>query len=218
MPFLQVDWLLWFRPVPEASHPAESAIARGPALWWQMFRVYFVLGATGFGGNYQARLHREAVRHGWQSEDDLAKLLTLATLVPGGNTTNYSVQIGYRTAGLMGLLCAVVGTFLPGLTGVIALASLYDAVADNEQVGAALRGVEAAVVGLVAWVSLKMGTTRFKDRKPAWLLAVDLAIAGAVFAALLLHLSFLIAVPSGIALGLIVRLAVQRHGRTADPR
>jgi chromate transporter len=109
-----------------------NAHLRGPALWWQMFRVYALLGMTGFGGNYQARLHREALKRSWQNEDDLAKLLTLATLVPGGNTTNFAVQIGFRTAGVAGLLCAVLGTFLPGLTGVIALASLYDAVADSE--------------------------------------------------------------------------------------
>lgn len=108
---------------PTEDEPGEPRL-HGPALWWQMFRVYALLGMTGFGGNYQARLHREALRRSWQNEDDLAKLLTLATLVPGGNTTNFAVQIGFRTAGIAGLLCAVLGTFLPGPTGVIAPASL----------------------------------------------------------------------------------------------
>jgi hypothetical protein len=80
-------------------------------------------------------------------------------------------------------------------------------------VGAALRGVEAAVVALVAWVSLKMGTTRWKDRRPWWLFGIDLAIAAGVFIALLLDVSFVIAVPAGIVTGLVLRLALR--GRIA---
>ena len=156
---------------------------------------------------------RTAEQHGWLGEDELERLLTTAALVPGGNTTNFKVQVAYRTAGGAGVLVGLLATFLPGLVIVIGLSSLYDLVADSGAVAAALRGMEAAVVAMVAWVAWKMLRGRLRDRRPHWLLGVDAAITAGVLVGLLAGVGFLVMVPSGIAAGLAVRLAARRVAR-----
>ena len=70
----------------------------------------------GFGGPivHLALLEEHAVRvRRWLTADEFLELLGLTNLIPGPNSTEMAMAIGYKRAGLPGLLVAGVCFILP---------------------------------------------------------------------------------------------------------
>jgi chromate transporter len=61
-------------------------------------------------------------RRGWLDRRAFLDLLGATNLIPGPNSTEIAVHIGYRSAGLSGLLVAGASFILPSAIMVLALA------------------------------------------------------------------------------------------------
>ncbi len=65
-------------------------------------RLFLKLGTTAFGGPaaHIAMMEREVVRHRqWLAHEEFLDLLGAANFIPGPNSTEMAIHIGYRRAG-----------------------------------------------------------------------------------------------------------------------
>ena len=91
-------------------------------------RLFFQLGLVAFGGPaaHIAMMEDEVVeRRGWMSREHFLDLVGATNLIPGPNSTEMTLHVGFERRGWSGLVVAGVAFILPAalLTGT--LAALY---------------------------------------------------------------------------------------------
>jgi chromate transporter len=114
--------------------------------------LFLRLGATTFGGPaaHIAVMEEEIVRRrGWLERKEFLDLLGATNLIPGPNSTEMAIHIGYRRAGFSGLLVAGASFILPAALLVLALAWAYARYRSIPEVEAILFGVKPVVVAVV---------------------------------------------------------------------
>jgi hypothetical protein len=90
--------------------------------------LFLKLGTIGFGGPAaHIAMQRDEVvgRRGWLTEQEFLDLLGATNFIPGPNSTEMAIHIGYRRAGWPGLLVAGICFITPAALIVLALAWLY---------------------------------------------------------------------------------------------
>lgn len=133
-----------------------------------IFLTFLKMGAFAFGGVYSmlAFFERELVhRKKWLSHEDFAEGVVIGQLTPGAPIVNTGIFIGYKLKRLKGALASVVGQVLPSFIIVLVIAYLYIKYKDIALMRSILKGVGAAVVGLVASVVYSMGKKFLKNYK-----------------------------------------------------
>jgi chromate transporter len=114
--------------------------------------LFLRLGATSFGGPaaHVALMHDEVVRRrAWLGEREFLDLLSAANLIPGPNSTELAIHIGYRRAGWRGLVVAGLCFLLPAVAITGALAWAYVAYGERPTAQWLLAGVKPAVLAVV---------------------------------------------------------------------
>lgn len=147
--------------------------------------VFLKLGILGFGGPaaHIAMMEEEVVaRRGWLTRQRFLDLLGATNLIPGPNSTEMAIHLGYVRAGWSGLAVAGICFILPavGLTG--GLAWIYVHFGQLPQVEPWLLGIKPAVVAIIAVSVWRLGNKACKT----WSLG---AIGAAVLAASLLQVN-----------------------------
>jgi len=181
-----------------------EAPARGEALryWWR-------LGWTSFGGpaGQIALMHRDLVeRRRWIDEPSFLRGLNFCTLLPGPEAQQLAIYVGWRLHGTAGGIAAGALFVLPSIAILLALSAAYVVWGHLPAVVAALSGIQAAVVAIVAEAIVRIG--RRTLARPAALL-----IAAAAFLALrALGLPFPAIVAAALAAGALLRRALVRPG------
>lgn len=136
------------------SNPASTT---QPGLW-EIFWVFFRIGATSFGGGLVAYLRDALVEDKkWVNDDEFLAALEIGQTLPGLNSTNIAVIVGRQLRGPYGAVSAALGLLIPGTIMVMILGILYMRFKNDPQVAAILAGVAAAAVGLLLQVTLKIG-------------------------------------------------------------
>ncbi len=124
----------------------------------QLFRVFFYMGATSFGGGVVAYLREHLVhRQKWLNDDEFIAALEIGETVPGLISINVSVIVGNHLRGLRGAIAAIIGMTIPGAVAIAILGVLYSHFRSDPEVKALLAGVSAAAVGLIFAVTLQIG-------------------------------------------------------------
>ena len=126
----------------------------------QLARLFLWLGAVGFGGPivHLALLEEHAVRRlQWLTSDEFLELLGLTNLIPGPNSTEMAMAIGYKRAGPPGLLVAGVCFILPAACMTMLLAWLYVRYAGLPWLQPALTGLAPAVLVVMAQGAWRLG-------------------------------------------------------------
>lgn len=138
------------------SQSDSAAVPPRPPTLFQLYAVFFNIGAFSFGGGLTAWIFREVVTlRGWISEDEFLSGLALGQILPGANVTNLSVFIGQRLRGAAGSFVCVVGLLTAPFFAVLAFYALYDQIVGRPWIHAALDGAAAAAIGLLGAVSAK---------------------------------------------------------------
>jgi chromate transporter len=104
----------------------------------------------------------------WLTGPEFAAAIAFGQVTPGP-ILNSATYVGYQVAGLGGALVATVAIFAPGITFTMIFAELFVHVRHLAPVRAAIRGVMAAFVGMLAWVVVSLGL-HIADRPAAWVL------------------------------------------------
>jgi chromate transporter len=147
-------------------------------------RVFLRLGATAFGGPaaHIALMEDEFVRkRRWLTHADFLDLLGAANVIPGPNSTELAIHIGFRRGGWPGLLVAGACFILPAALIVTAIAWAYVRFGALPQVAGILAGVQPVVIAVVAQALWLLGRTAVKT---PWLAAVAAASVAALAAGL----------------------------------
>ncbi len=120
-----------------------------------IFRVFFTIGASSFGGGVTAWMHRITVtQRGWLTNDKFLSGLALGQVLPGANVSNMAVYIGQVLRGSLGAAVALVAVLTGPFFLVIGAATVYDTAIQIPGFHSAMDGIAAAAVGMV----LRMGT------------------------------------------------------------
>jgi chromate transporter len=170
---------------------AMLATARDEVGLWQLFLVFLRIGSVLYGSGYVllAFLDGELVdRLGWITERELLDAVSIGQVTPGPVFTT-ATFVGYLTAGSWGAVAATVGIFLPSFAFVALLTHVVGWMRSSATLGAALDGVNAAAIALMAGVSLRLAGDAVGD---ALTLAIALA-AGLALWRTKLNSSWLIA-------------------------
>ncbi len=83
---------------------------------WKIFISTFYLSAFTFGGGYViiTLMKKKFVNElKWIDEKEMLDLVAIAQSSPGVIAINGSIVIGYKLAGVMGIIVSVLGTVLP---------------------------------------------------------------------------------------------------------
>jgi chromate transporter len=138
-----------------------------------IYRAFFRLGVTSFGGGTAGWLYREIVqRRQWIDDGEFLSDAGLGRLVPGSGGVNLTVQVGQRLRGASGAAAAVFGLLSGPFVIVLALAAGLASFDQNPTLHAAIDGVAAAAIGLTFATGLQL--IKF-NRASAGPLAVTLA-------------------------------------------
>ena len=155
-----------------------------PAGLWPLFTAFSRLALMGFGGVLPIAQRELVDRLGWLSHAEFAELLSVGQVLPGPNVVNLALMVGDRYFGLRGALVAVAGMLLAPMALVLALAALYQGLADQPAVVGAVRGMGAVSAGLIFAMGLKLLPTLARNplRRSGWvpLAALTLVLVGAL--------------------------------------
>jgi len=130
-------------------------------------------GLLTFGGAFTAIpfLQESAVQgQGWLTDSQFVDGLAISSVLPAPLII-FSTFVGYAAGGLAGSLAMTLGIFLPAFLFPIFLHRWLVAVAENPRIRPFLLGVAAAVVGLIAAVTVDIVETGVVDL-PTGLIAV----------------------------------------------
>ncbi|WP_249900850.1 chromate transporter [Paenibacillus sp. PK3_47] len=132
----------------------------------QLFAVFLKLGPSTFGGGYAmiTAIEREIVeKKKWLNPGEVGDMVSVAGSAPGGVAVNSAAFVGYRLAGVLGAVTAVIGITLPTFAIVFILSIFGMMFKEIPKVEAALKGVHAAVVALIIVAAFKVGKTSIID-------------------------------------------------------
>lgn len=118
----------------------------------EVFGAFLRLGLTAFGGPaaHVALMEDEFVRRrGWLAREELLDLLAASQLIPGPNSTELAIHLGYRRAGWPGLLAAGAGFILPAALLTALLAWAYTRFGARPGAAGALAGAKAVAFVVV---------------------------------------------------------------------
>jgi chromate transporter len=148
----------------------ESTVGR----WRELAAVFLRLGSIAFGGPvaHVAMMEQEVVTHRqWMSREKLLDLFGVTNLIPGPNSTELAMQIGYDRAGWPGLVIAGLCFIFPAMTIVWIVAVLYVQTRSLPQVAQVLYGINPVIVAIVLEALWKFGQKALKNRI-AWMVGV----------------------------------------------
>jgi len=133
---------------------------------WQLFYEFLLIGAVSFGGGivaYERILLIE--KRKWLTADEFMATLALSQTMPGLNSVNLAVLAGNQVRGTLGAIAAASGLILPGMVFVLIAGVAYSAGEDHPLVNMLLAGVAAGATGLLAAITFKIGSNRFRQVK-----------------------------------------------------
>jgi chromate transporter len=129
--------------------------------------LFLRLGTIAFGGPaaHVAMMEDEVVRRrGWMTREEFLDLLGATNLIPGPNSTEMAIHIGYRRAGVPGLVVAGTAFIVPAVLIVSAIGWMYVRFGRMPELHGVLRGVKPVVVAIVLQALVGFGRTALRTR------------------------------------------------------
>ncbi|HSL43948.1 MAG TPA: chromate efflux transporter [Anaerolineales bacterium] len=141
--------------------------------------LFLKLGFTAFGGPaaHIAIMHNEVVvRRKWLTDEEFLDLLGATNLIPGPNSTEMAIHIGYVRAGWRGLILGGLCFITPAVLIVLALAWLYVQFGTTPQAEWLLYGVKPVVIAIIAQALWTLGRKALKSSNLILIGAVAFAL------------------------------------------
>ena len=176
----------------------------------KLFFSTLYLSAFTFGGGYVivSLLKKKFVDElHWVEEEEMLDLVAIAQSSPGAIAVNGAIVIGYRLAGIPGVLVAVLGAVLPPFVILTVISLFYRAFQASFVVQAMLSGMKSGVSAVILSVVYDMMAGVVKEKDPLlWLV-----LLGSFLANYILGVNVVYIILCVILLGLLQTL--WREGR-----
>jgi len=186
------------QPVPSPNSPQE----RQQRLR-ELAAVFLRLGSVAFGGPaaHIAMIDDEVVkRRQWMGREQLLDLIGVTNLLPGPNSTELAIHVGYERAGWAGLWVAGSCFILPAMGIVWLLAAIYVRYQALPQLEGLLYGIKPVIIAIILQALVKLGQKALKDGPTA------IAALGVVVAYFLQLNEILLLLVAGLAVMLVKNL------------
>ena len=147
----------------------------------RLFFSTLYLSAFTFGGGYVivTLLKKKFVDEcHWIGEDEMLDLVAIAQSAPGAIAVNGAIVVGYKLAGMLGAVVAIVATIIPPFLIISVISVFYEAFRHNFIVSQMLAGMQAGVGAVIASVVWEMGADVVHSKS-----ASSMAIMAGAFAA-----------------------------------
>lgn len=126
----------------------------------KLFLSTLYLSAFTFGGGYViiTLMKKKFVdEYHWIEEGEMLDLVAIAQSSPGPIAVNGSIVLGFKLAGMAGVLVCVLGTVLPPFIILTIVSFFYEAFQSNFYVKTMLDGMQCGVAAVIASVVYDMG-------------------------------------------------------------
>ena len=134
--------------------------------------VFLKLGVIGFGGPaaHIAMMEAEIVTdRQWLERSQFLDLLGATNLIPGPNSTEMAIHVGYIFGGVWGLMVAGICFLFPAIIMTTILAIIYTQFGSLPQIAPLLFGIKPAVIVVIISALYRLGKKAIKQRK-FWLI------------------------------------------------
>lgn len=176
----------------------------------KLFLSTLYLSAFTFGGGYVivTLMKQKFVDElHWIEEDEMLDLIAIAQSAPGAIAVNGAIVVGYKLAGLLGALVAIVATIIPPFVIISVISYFYELFRDNFIVSKLLAGMQAGVGAVIASVVWDMGGGVVKQKS----VVSDFIMLAAFLAACVFRVNVVYIILACIALGVLRTVLAKRR-------
>lgn len=162
-----------------AGDGADDAIRHDVSLR-EIAAVFLRLGFFAYGGPaaHIAMMNEELVeKRKWVSRQRFLDLMSATNLIPGPNSTELAITLGYEKGGWRGLIIGGMTFILPAFLIVLIFAWIYAHYGLIPQVQAVLAGVKPVVIAIILQALIKLFRTAVKNWYQVALLAIGVTMA-----------------------------------------
>ena len=148
-----------------------------PPSLFDLFRVYLKISLLGFGGpsaHLALMLDEVVERRGWITREHFLHLVGVTNLLPGPNSSEVAIHVGYTQRGRVGAITTGLAFILPAFFIVLGLSWLYFRYGTLPGVAGVLWGIRPAVLAVIVGAGVRLGRAAVHDG-----LGGLLAVAGA---------------------------------------
>ena len=166
----------------------------------KLFLSTLYLSAFTFGGGYVivTLLKKKFVdEYHWIEENEMLDLVAIAQSAPGAIAVNGAIVVGYKLAGILGVLTAIIATIIPPFVIISLISVFYAAFRSNAVISQILEGMQAGVGAVIAAVVYEMGRGVIHSKNAASILIM----AASFIAACIFQVNVIYIVLACIALG-----------------
>ena len=133
----------------------------------KLFFSTLYLSAFTFGGGYVivTLMKQKFVDElHWIQEDEMLDLIAIAQSAPGAIAVNGAIVVGFKLAGVLGAVTAIIATIIPPFLIITVISFFYELFRDNYIVSNVLSGMQAGVGAVIASVVIDMGGGVLKQK------------------------------------------------------
>ena len=151
---------------------------------WTLFKSMFVLSACTFGGGFvivslMKKRYVEELK--WLDEDEMLDVTAITQSCPGPLPVNASVIIGYRMAGVVGSLTAILGTIIPPMVIISIISLFYNQFRTNPYIATALQVMRAGVAAVIFDVVINLAGNVLKTKRILYIAMLVIAFVATYF-------------------------------------
>ena len=173
----------------------------------KLFFSTLYLSAFTFGGGYVivTLMKQKFVDElHWIQEDEMLDLIAIAQSAPGAIAVNGAIVVGFKLAGVLGAITAIIATIIPPFLIITVISFFYELFRDNYIVSNVLSGMQAGVGAVIASVVIDMGGGVLKQKS-----VISAVIMLTAFAATyVFRINVVYVILSCIVIGVAVTLVV----------
>lgn len=157
---------------------------RDAHFYWTLFKSTFLISAFTVGGGFviiPLLKGKYVDEYHWISDKDTLDMVAIAQSMPGVVAVNSAVILGYRMAGILGTIVALIATVLPCLITLTIISYSYDYFIQNAYIKMVLRGMQCGATALIVNVGIDLLVKQGKKLILPMLIIIGTFIANLFF-------------------------------------
>ena len=144
----------------------EEAKGKGDVLRKLFFSCLYLSTFT-FGGGYVivTLMKKKFVDdYQWIDEKEMLDLVAIAQSSPGPIAVNGAIVVGYKLAGILGAMTAILGTIIPPFLIISVISVGYHSFSDSYFISQILEGMQAGVAAVILDAACSLGESVLKEK------------------------------------------------------
>ena len=152
---------------------------------WKLFISMLYLSTFTFGGGYVivTLMQKKFVdEYHWIDKDEMLDLVAIAQSAPGAIAVNGSIVVGYKIAGILGIIVSVIATIIPPFVIISIISVFYQIFKENLLIKYLLDGMQSGVGAVISVVVFEMAAGIFKQKNIGYyLIMIGSFVANYIF-------------------------------------